>query len=143
MSLAQNNRTTREYSMGEKFQAGLELFGHEVKSIKTGLANLSSSRVIVRGGEVYIIGLKLQPYQIKNTPKTFEQDRTVKLLLRKKEVIQLYKIEEDKKVQLIPTHLYLKNNLVKIEIAACKKLNKHDKREKIKIRDLDRVDNSL
>ncbi len=138
MQLAQNNKTLREYALGEKFQAGLELLGHEVKSIKNGGANLVSSRVIVRGGEVYVIGLKIQPYQIKNQAKTFEENRTVKLLLKKEEIVRLYKIEEDKKIQLIPSHLYIKNNFVKIEIVACKKLNKHDKREKIKERDLRR-----
>ena len=138
MQLAQNKRIYSEYSVADKFDCGLELFGHEVKSIKNGGANITSSKVIVRGGEAYVIGLKIQPYQVNNKAKTFEADRTVKLLLRKKEIGEMYKLSEDKKLQLLPLSVYNKNNFIKMEIAVCKKLNKHDKREKIKERDMNR-----
>ena len=138
MQLAQNNRIHLEYIVTDKFEAGLELFGHEVKSIKSGGANLSSSRIILRGGEAYAIGVKVQPYQASNLAKTFEENRTIKILLRKKEIKEMYNLSEDKKLALIPSKLFTHNNLIKMEVSVCKKMNKHDKRDKIKERDMSR-----
>lgn len=136
MTLSQNNKTLSDYSIDDKYEAGLELFGHEVKSLKAGGGDMRSSRVIVRGGEAFVVGLKIRAYQPKNLAKSYEEDRIIKLLLNKKELIKLYKISEDKKINLIPSHIYTHNNLIKMTVVSCTKLNKHDKREKIKERDL-------
>ncbi len=140
MSLAFNRKIYQDYEVTDKRSAGIELFGYEVKSIKKGGANLTGSKVIVRGGEAFIIGLRITPYQVNNISniKSFDEMRTRKILLKKSEIIKLYELEEKKQTFIIPLSLYLQNNLIKIELGICKKLNKHDKRDKIKERDLDR-----
>jgi SsrA-binding protein len=81
MNLAENRKAYFNYDIQEKFEAGIELFGYEVKSVRAGKVSLDGSHVIIRGGEAYIVGVTIQPYQAGNTPKEYEQDRTRKLLL--------------------------------------------------------------
>lgn len=138
MSLAQNKKAYHDYEINDKISSGIELFGAEVKSVKSGGANLTGSKIILRGSEAFIVGLKITPYQINNLPKNWDPERTRKLLLKKSEIKKLYTLEETKKVLLIPLSLYLHNNFIKLEFAIGKKLNKHNKKEKIKERDLER-----
>lgn len=138
MSLAQNKKAYHDYEVTDKAVAGIELQGHEVKSIKNGGTNLTGGKIILRGGEAFLIGIKITPYQPNNLAKNYEQDRTIKLLLKKSEIKKLYAMQETKNIFLVPLSLFTKNNLLKLEFAIAKKLNKHSKKEKIKERDLDR-----
>lgn len=138
MNLAENRKAYFNYDIQEKFEAGIELFGYEVKSVRAGKVSLDGSHVIVRGGEAYIVGTTIQPYQSGNTPKEYEQDRTRKLLLTKKEIEELSKAGETKGLTLVPLSLYNKNRRIKLSLGIGKGKKLHDKRESIKKRDTDR-----
>jgi SsrA-binding protein len=138
MNTITNKKLHHEYEIVEKYAAGIELFGAEVKSIRAGRVNLVGSKVIIRGGEIYVIGMDVQAYQENNLvgqKEKYDKLRTRKLLLKSKEIEKIYKILEDKHYSLIPYSVYDAHRLIKLDIALCKKLNKHDKREKIKERD--------
>ena len=113
-------------------EAGIELFGFEVKSLRNKQGSLDGAKIIVRGGEAYLVGAYIPPYQASNTPKSYDPYRTRKLLLNKNQIVDLYAIEQGKTLTLAPHSLYLKNTLIKCEIALCKKKNARDKREDIK-----------
>jgi SsrA-binding protein len=139
-----NNKIHHDYEILEKYSCGVELLGHEVKSIKKGMVSLVGGKVLLRGGEVFAIGIDIHPYQENNiiTNKNLKSDiikydklRTRRLLMKKSEIVKLYKTLENKIMHLLPYSLYESHGLVKLDIALCKKLNKHDKREKIKERD--------
>lgn len=120
------------YTVIDTFQAGIELEGNEVKSLRKKLGSLDGSKVIIRGGEAFLVGSYIPPYQPANTPKSYDEHRTRKLLFNKSEIQKLADEEEKKDLTLHPISLYSKNNLIKCEVALCKKLQKHDKREKVK-----------
>lgn len=140
MSLASNKKIHHDYEVLEKYSAGIELLGHEVKSIRNGQANLIGGKVILRGGEAYVVGVDIHPYQENNTndfKTVYDKLRTRRLLFKKSELAKLYKILEDKQMHLLPYSLYDAHGIIKLELALCKKLKKHDKREKIKERDFE------
>lgn len=137
-SYVENKKARFDYTILEEYEAGIELLGFEVKSIKNGKANLSASFAIVRGGEIYVMGLKIDPYQVNNTKEGYEPDHTRKLLLNKKEILELKKYDETKGLTLIPISLYNKNGKIKLRLAVCKGKKSFDKREVIKKRDTDR-----
>lgn len=120
------------YDVTDTYQAGIELEGGEVKSLRSKLGSLDGSKVIIRGGEAFLVGSYIPPYQPANTAKSYDEHRNRKLLLTKEELAKLAQIEQDKDLTLHPISLYIKNNLVKCEVGLCKKLQKHDKREKVK-----------
>lgn len=132
MKLIENKKLRMTYDVIDTYQAGMELEGHEVKSLRNKLGSLDGSKVIIRGGEAFLVGSYIPPYQPANTPKSYDEHRTRRLLLKKDEIAKLAVIEEKKDLTLHPISLYIKNNLVKCEVALCKKLQKHDKRENIK-----------
>lgn len=138
MNYGENRKAFFNYEIGDKFEAGIELLGLEVKSVRAGKVSLDGSHVIVRGGELYIVGLTIQPYQTGNTPKDYEPDRTRKLLVTKAEIKQLYKYGETKGLTLVPLSMYNKSRRIKLAIGIGKGKKLHDKRESIKKRDLDR-----
>ncbi len=133
-----NRKAHFNYTIDETFEAGIELLGFEVKAIKKGQANLAGAFCIVRGGEVFIIGMHIPPYQAGNTPKDYDPDRNRKLLLNKKEIIELADADKAKGLTLVPMALYSKGRRIKVEIAIAKGKKLHDKRESIKKRDTDR-----
>jgi SsrA-binding protein len=141
MSIITNKRLFHDYEIIEKYTCGIELFGHEVKSVKKNLVNIVGGKVLLVAGEVFVLGLDIHPYQENNIHNIkYDKLRTRKLLLKKKEIIKLYKIMEDKHLHLLPYSIFVHNNFIKVDIALCKKLNKHDKRDKIKQRDLNQSD---
>lgn len=133
-----NRKAHFNYEVVEKFEAGIELLGFEVKSIRAGQANLAGAFCIARGGEVFIISMHITPYQAGNTPKDYDPDRNRKLLLNKKEIAQLADADKAKGLTLVPLSLYSKGRRIKVEIAIAKGKKLHDKRESIKKRDTDR-----
>jgi SsrA-binding protein len=133
-----NRKVHFNYEVIEKFEAGIELLGFEVKSVRAGLGNLAGAFCIVRGGEIFIIGMHITPYQAGNTPKDYEPDRNRKLLLNKKEIKELADADKAKGLTLVPLSLYSKGRRIKVEIGIAKGKKLHDKRESIKKRDTDR-----
>lgn len=132
MKLVLNKRWGLSYEIKESIQAGIELFGFEVKSLRNKLGSIDGARMIIRGGEAFLVGVYIPAYQEKNTPKSYDPYRTRRLLLKKEEMIHIIKNEESQNLTTIPISLYLKGTLIKCEIALCKKKHKGDKRENIK-----------
>lgn len=133
-----NKKATFDYELLEKLEAGIELFGHEVKSVRQGHAKLEGAHVIVRGGEAFVTGMHITPYQQKNTPDSYDPERSRKLLLNKKELVLLSDKEKQKGLTVVPVSLYNKGRNIKLEIAIARGKKQHDKRESIKKKDTTR-----
>ena len=135
---AENRKAYFNYEILEKYEAGIEFLGTEVKSVRGGRMSLEGAFVIVRGGEAYLINSNIPPYQVKNAPKDYDPLRNRKLLLTKKEISKLAGSEKNKSLTIVPTSVYNKGRKIKVEIALVKGKKKFDKRETIKKRETDR-----
>lgn len=135
MSLIEHKKARLNYEVLEEFEAGLELLGAEVKSLRAGQGKLEGSHVIVRGGEAYVVGMHVPPYQPKNTAKEYDPDRTRRLLLSKKEITALQGYEGQKGLTIVPIRVYNKGKNLKLLVGAAKGRKKHDKRAVLKERD--------
>ena len=138
MILLSNKKAHFDYEILEKFEAGLKLRGYEVKSLKNKHGSLSGAHIIIRGGEAYAVGVDIPPYQAKNIPKNFEEQRTIKLLLRKKEINYLEGKLSQRGLTLVPLMMYTKASKVKMRIGLAKGKKKFEKREKLKKREAKR-----
>ncbi|MBY0539439.1 SsrA-binding protein SmpB [Patescibacteria group bacterium] len=138
-ALVENKKARLEYEILESFEAGMQLFGYEVKALRMGRASLVGSRVVVRAGEAFLVGATISPYQEKNTPKTYDAERTRRLLLSKKEIADLGDTEGKKGLTIIPIMVYNKRNRLKLQVAIVRHKKKHDKRETLKDRDTKRI----
>ena len=126
--VAQNKKAYHEYFILEKIEAGIELFGTEVKSVRQGKVNLKDSWCSIKDGEMFVNGMHISPYEQGNI---FNRDplRVKRLLLHKKEIRQLFaKVKQDG-LTIIPLSLYFKNGRAKLEIGLCKGKKLYDKRE--------------
>src|SRR3989339_112465 len=135
---AENRKAKFDYEILEKYEAGIELLGVEVKSVRGGQMSLEGAFVIVRGGEVYLINANIPPYQVKNTPKDYEPLRNRKLLLTRKEIAELAGNEKNRSLTIVPPSGYNKGRKNKGKNALGKSKKKFDKRETLKKRDTDR-----
>jgi len=135
MNLVEHKKARFDYEVLEEYEAGIELLGHEVKSLRAHHGKLEGSHVIVRGGEAYIIGMSVPPYQPKNTPKEYDPARTRKLLLTKKEIAALAVFEGQKGLTIIPLSVYNKKSKLKVRIAVARGRKKYDKRAVLKERE--------
>ncbi|GIW65826.1 MAG: SsrA-binding protein [Candidatus Parcubacteria bacterium] len=131
------------YKILDKFEAGINLKGFEVKSLRNNRGSLNGSYISIKYGEVYLINFQLPPYQPKNVPKDYDPNRPRKLLLKKNEIIYLTTKIKEKGLTIIPLRIYSKNNLIKIEIALAKGLKKFEKREKIKEKEFKKIKNKI
>jgi SsrA-binding protein len=133
--IADNRKARYLYEILETYEAGLELQGSEVKSIRQGKANLQDGYALLRNGEAMLLNVHISPYE--KTAAYFNHDprRTRKLLLHKQEIRKLIGKVEQQGLTLIPLKMYMKRGLVKITIALAKGKKVHDKRESIKKRD--------
>ena len=122
----------------ESYAAGLELTGPEVKSLRNKNGSLDGARVVVRGGEAFIVGMTIPPYQAANTPKSYDPERARRLLLSKKEIAELYAAEAKKGLTIIPLEVYTSRRFVKARIAIVRGKGKSDKREDLKKKDAER-----
>lgn len=136
--LIHNKKAHFNYEVLETFEAGMELFGFEVKALRKGQGSLDGSHVTIRGGEAYLINTHIPPYQVGNTPKDFDPRRNRRLLLTKKEIDTLSGLESQKGLTIIPISVYNRGQKIKIEIAVARPKKKYDKRESIKKRDAER-----
>jgi len=136
--LALNKRAKYDYNLLETFEAGLVLKGHEVKSIKTGHISLKGAYVIIKNNEAYLINANIPPYQPKNISEDYSPNRTIKLLLHKKEIKSLIGKSKERGLTLIPIKVYTKKGKIKLEFAVGQGKKKIDKREAIKKREVKR-----
>lgn len=138
MNLAENKKFYLQYEALEEYEAGVELLGLEVKSIKAGHMVLEGARVLVRGREAFLVGATVPPYQVNNSPSDYDPTRVRRLLLTRKQIIELYDHGEQRGLTIVPISVYNKNNLIKLKIAVARGKKKYDKREDIKKRDIER-----
>lgn len=137
-SLVYNKKIGLDYEILETFEAGIELLGIEVKSLRKNQGSLLGSHVTVRGGEAFLISSNIPPYQEKNAPTSYDPKRNRRVLLTKKEIAKLASIDSKKGLTIVPISLYNKGKKIKVEIAVVRGKKKFDKRQDIKKRDTDR-----
>lgn len=138
MSLIQNKKAHFNYEIMDRYEAGIELFGPEVKSVRAGRGSLEGSHVTIRGGEAFLIGATISPYQAANTKKGYDPTRHRKLLLTKDEIATLSAKESMRGLTIIPTVMYNKGKKIKVEIAVVRGKKTQDKRETLKKREHER-----
>ncbi|MBE6581476.1 MAG: SsrA-binding protein SmpB [Ruminococcaceae bacterium] len=127
-SIAQNKKAWHDYFVDEKFEAGIELFGTEVKSLRVGAVNLKDSYCSFKDGEIFALGVHISPYEKGNI---FNRDprRPKKLLMHKREILRLFGKVQEKGFSVIPLSLYFSGSRVKMELGLCRGKKLYDKRE--------------
>lgn len=137
--LLTHKRAKFDYEILETHEAGLVLFGHEVKSLRAGKGKLEGAHVIIRGNEAFVVGMNINPYQAGNVPKDYEQERVRKLLLSEKEIAELSHQSDQKGLTIVPLSVYNKGRSVKMAIAIVRGKKTRDKRGVIKERETKRT----
>lgn len=132
-----NRKALFEYFVIEKYEAGIVLKGTEVKSLRHGDVNLADSYASIKNGEVWLIGMHINPFE-KGNINNHDPKRARKLLLHKNEIRKLYGKIDEKGLSLVPLNVYFKENRAKITLALVKGKKLFDKRETIKARDVER-----
>ena len=135
MSIIENRKAFHDYFIEEKLEAGLVLEGWEVKAIRGGRANIKEAYVMLRGDEVFVIGMHISPLTSASTHVKTDPVRTRKLLLRAEEVSRLIGRVERAGYTLVPLVMHYRNGWIKLEIGLAKGKRQHDKREAEKDRD--------
>ena len=137
-TIAQNRKAYHDYFVLETYEAGIELFGTEIKSIRAGRVNLKDSFCSVDDGEMYAIGMHISPYEQGNR---FNRDpmRKKKLLLHKKEINKLFAESQQQGLSIIPLQLYIRKGRAKLQIGLCKGKKMYDKRAVQAKKDSDRA----
>ena len=138
MSIAENRRALYDYHIEERHEVGMVLSGWEIKAIRAGQVQLTDGYVLIRDGELFLIGCRINALRSASTHISPEADRTKKLLLHKEEIKRLVGKVEQKGFTLVPMNLHYKGGLVKAEIALAKGKAEHDKRNTEKKRDWER-----
>ena len=135
--MARNREASHEYFIEEEMEAGIELCGTEVKSIRQGTLNLKDSYCSVKDGELYVYGMHISPYEKGNI---FNRDpvRPRRLLMHRREIMKLYGTVKQDGLALIPLSVYFKNSRVKVEVGLCRGKKLYDKRESAAKRDAGR-----
>ena len=136
--IAENRRARFDYTIEERFEAGLVLEGWEIKAIRAGQVQLTDGYVVIRDGELFMIGCRINALRSASTHVHPEADRTKKLLMHKDEIRRLIGKVEQRGYTLVPLNLHYKGGRVKVEIALAKGKALHDKRETEKKRDWER-----
>ena len=136
-TIAQNKKAYHEYFVEESLEAGIELFGTEVKSLRKGACNLKDAWCSIDDGEIFVCNMHISPYEQGNI---FNRDplRVRRLLLHKKEIMRLVGLTKQKGYTLIPLSLYFKNSRVKVQVGVCRGKKLYDKREVEAKRDMNR-----
>jgi len=138
MSIAENRRAHFDYHLEERHEAGMVLQGWEIKAIRAGQVQLTDGYVVIRDGELFLIGCRINALRSASTHVSPEADRTKKLLMHKEEIKRLIGKVEQKGFTLVPLNLHFKGSHVKAEIALAKGKAEHDKRNTVKERDWER-----
>ena len=133
-----NKRALFDYEILETYEAGIELFGFEVKAIKTGHINLAGAYVVIKDSEAWLLNAAVPPYQPKNTPADYEPSRSRRLLLKKQEIRELIGKSAQRGLTLVPLRVYDKKSRIKLEFGVARHKKEHDKRELLKAREAKR-----
>ena len=133
--LVENKKAGLEYEFIDMYEAGMELLGTEVKSLRNGKASLIGARVVVRGNEAFLTGATISPYQVGNTPKDYDPERTRRLLISQKELNELLGADSKGGLTIVPIMVYNKGRFLKLSFALARKKKKQDKRAALKERD--------
>ena len=135
--VAENRKAYHDYFVDEKYEAGIELFGTEVKSIRGGQVNLKDSYCEVRNGEIWAVGFRVSPYEQGNI---FNRDplREKRLLMHKREIMKLHGLVSQKGYTLIPLRIYFVGSRLKMEIGLCRGKKLYDKRDALAKKESDR-----
>lgn len=141
--LAYNKRANFDYEISDKYEAGLVLFGHEVKSVKTGHISLKGSFVTLKGQdkglpELYLTNAHIPKYSRATTVTDYDPERSRKLLMHKNQIKHLIGKKKEQGLTLVPIKIYTKHNLIKLEFGVGKGKKKYDKRDDIKKKDVER-----
>ena len=133
-TIAENKKARHDYFIEDTFEAGIELFGTEVKSIRQGKINLKDSHIHINRGEMFVIGMHISPYEKGNI---FNKDplRPRKLLLHKKEIDKIFGKMKEKGNTVVPLQVYFNGSLVKVEVGLAKGKKLYDKRDDIAKKD--------
>ena len=136
--VARNKKAYHDYFVLETYEAGIELYGTEIKSVRASRVNLKDSFCSVDDGEMFAIGMHISPYEQGNI---FNRDpmRKKRLLLHKREIMKLFGESRQKGLSIVPLQIYIKNGRAKLEIGLCKGKKLHDKREVAAKRDAERA----
>lgn len=126
--MAANRKAFHDYFVLERYEAGIELFGTEVKSVRAGTLNLKDSYCTIKNGEIFVRGMHISPYE-KGNIFNRDPDRIRRLLMHRKEILKLNARVMQEGVALIPLSVYFKDSRVKVEIGLCKGKKLYDKRE--------------
>lgn len=142
-NLVENPKARFNYEIQETLEAGIELLGFEVKSLRAKQGSLEGAYVIVRGGEAYAVGIFIPPYQENNTPGDYDPRRNRRLILKKEEIATLANTEASGGkgsggLTIVPISIYNKGDFIKVSVAIVRGKKKFDKRETTKKRETDR-----
>ena len=135
--IAQNKKAWHDYFVDEKYEAGIALFGTEVKSIRAGAVNLKDSYCSVKNGELFMLGVHISPYE-KGNIFNREPRRERKLLMHKREIMKINGMLTQKGYTLVPLSLYFSGKNVKVELGLCRGKKLYDKRDTIAKKEVNR-----
>lgn len=136
--IAENKKAFFDYEILEKYEAGIVLFGHEVKAVKNGNVSLKGAYVTFHNGEPYLIGAHVGRYKQAGGLAGYDPERSRKILLKKREIGYLSAKYEEKGLTILPIKVYIKHSKVKVEIGVGRGKRQFEKKEKIKKRDIER-----
>ena len=137
-TLLENKKISLEYEILQKYEAGIELLGMEVKSVRARHGGLLGAYVVIRGAEAFLVNAHIPAYQEKNTPESYDPYRNRKLLLKKSEIAALATEGNKKGLTIVAISMYSKGPKIKAEIAVVRGKKKFDKRQTLKKRQNDR-----
>ena len=135
MTVVENKKVRFDYTILEEIEAGLELLGPEVKSLRAGRGSLKGARVVARGGEAYLVGASIPPWQTGNTPKGYDAERPRRLLLSQGQIAHVASAEAQRGLTIVPIRVYNSRRNLKLLIAIARGKKKEDKRHSIRSRE--------
>ena len=135
--IATNKKAYHEYFVDDRYEAGIALFGTEVKSVRLGQVNLKDCYCSIKNNEIFVNGMHISPYE-KGNIFNRDPDRPKRLLMHKREIRKLHDLQKQDGYALIPLSLYFKDSRVKVELGLCKGKKTYDKRDAIAKRDAKR-----
>ncbi len=135
MSLIENQRARFDYHVLEEIEAGMELFGFEVKSLRNKRGSLKGAHVVARGGEAYLVGATIPPWQVANAPKSYDPERPRRLLLNQKQIAYIASAEGEAGLTIVPLTVYNRGRNLKLRVAIVRGKKAQDKRQSIRARD--------
>ena len=136
--IIENKKVLHDYDILEKYEAGIVLIGHEVKSVKNGNIKLKSAFVTFYKGEPFLTNAHITKYKGAGSILDYDPDRSRKLLLKKREIKRILGKSSEKGLTIVPISVYTKGSKIKVEIAVAHGKKQYEKKEKIKKKDLDR-----